>query len=149
MAKGRPRKNRTFAHLAGSNSRSGAQQIDMGARPWGNPSTFIDRLSFKVHEPNEEAFTKFHLTLRKLSDDVDVFLDSSMWDERLDKKIWAEIVNHSRVVKVVPQVRIELQPWLEAHPTARASRALTASAPVLEVVPPPSEGSSAATAQAY
>lgn len=146
MEKKRPQKNRTFNYLTDASAQHGSE---IGARPWGNPSTFVQRLSYKIHEPNELALTRLYLTLRGLDRDVDVYLDSSMWDERLDKKIWSELLNHAYAVRVLPQVRLELEPWLQAHPTARAAKALTGTSAAFSIDPPPDDGSKEAIARAY
>jgi len=117
-------KNRTFTHLTGTSPVRGFDGVQPGQRTWGNPATFVDRLSFEVHEPNGPALTQMYKTLQGLDAGIDVYLDSSIWDTNLDKKIWSELLNHARSVRVLPQVRVELEPWLQTHKTARAARAL-------------------------
>ena len=84
-------KNRTLTYLGGTSIRRGLDGVQTAARPWGNPYTYVDRLSFKTQ--SGMALAKVYKMLQRLDDNVDVFLDSSVWDVHLDKKIWNELLN--------------------------------------------------------
>ena len=79
------------------------------------------------------ALAQLYKTLRRLADDVDVFLDSSVWDIHLDKKIWNELLDRGRSVYVLPQVRLELDPWLKVHASSRPASALLGKNPPFAV----------------
>jgi len=72
-----------------------------------------------------------------------------MWDTSLDKKIWSELLNHAGSLRILPQVRLELEPWLARHHNSRAARALTGNNPNLSVLPPPQPETVEAAALSY
>jgi len=131
--------NRTFTHLTSTSARSGCDGVQRGSEPWGDPATFVDRLSFNFREPDALALTRLYKALGRLDSGIDVYLDSSIWDTNLDKKIWSQLLNHADSIRILPQVRLEVEPWLQRHQTSRAARALSGNNPAFSVLPLPEQ----------
>jgi hypothetical protein len=80
------------------------------------------------------------------------FLDTGIWDESIEPRIWAALSAIDRKVFVVPGVREELRSWVERHPNHPGSVAIkraetTASSMV--VLPPLEQGGDRHTAYTY
>jgi hypothetical protein len=63
--------------------------------------------------------------LAKVEDRVLFFCDTSIFDERTDRRIWDAVFSRKGKVVIVPPVYEELKPWLQTHPDHVAARAVT------------------------
>jgi hypothetical protein len=87
--------------------------------------TLIHRLSFKHYE-NSSDVEKFSRAISTVPTNVAFFLDTNMWDAKLDSQLWPVLLDRGGALYVAPSVTIELEEW------AKRNRHLLCSVAYLE-----------------
>jgi hypothetical protein len=112
--------------------------------------TFVTRLSYRVINAGSIAGRSgLPTTIAQAPAEAAFFLDSSMWDRRLEPELWAALLARQDSVFVIPNVRLELQNWVVTHPDFPGSRAIMDKRSNLVIKNLPAEDSDEFTAYVY
>jgi hypothetical protein len=105
------------------NSKSRLDGTEKVFRPSQDP-TLIHRLAFK-HSEEPFDLKAFAGVVSSMPANVDVFVDTNIWDPKLDDQLWPALLNRERGVYVAALVRLELEEWRKRNTHLLSSIALT------------------------
>lgn len=119
---------RTSRHFLGDTADGQVDFTQERVRPLARPNqAFIGRLSWLVTPKGSYDAVEFAKSLARHPGDPYVFVDSSLFDDRTDLRVWHALLNRHRGITLTPAVQNELSGWLEGHPNHPAAQAIRLS----------------------
>lgn len=130
--------NRTFRYISGTSHKQGYDgDQTIPSRLYRDP-TFVLRLSFKFSGPSEGTRTNLAEIIRSVPSEVSFFVDSNIWDTKIEDEIWHALLSRRDSVYVIPNVRLELDGWLRRNPDYVGTRGVLDDDSTLVAMPFPS-----------
>jgi hypothetical protein len=94
--------------------------------------TFVPRLTWRGFDKVPAAKLDLPLAISELAKEgARFFLDGSFFDDRSDPNVVAAVLAEADRAVLIPEVRIELAPYIGRRPNALISKALARNSPVM------------------
>jgi hypothetical protein len=92
----------------------------------------LRRLELTVSPKLDYDTSEISRLIESCRSDTLFFCDTSLFDERTDARVWDALLGGAGSMVIVPPVRLELEPWIAAHPSHVAAKAVTEASPAIQ-----------------
>jgi hypothetical protein len=142
--------NRVSRHLGGRSPKRGYDGKAFIPPTAKEDPSFVSRLSMKIRENDTGLRANLVRNIENnVSPEVSFFLDSNMWDIKIEDSLWRALLARPDSIYVIPNVRLEVNDWVMRNPAYIGSRAVIEKHLNLQVTSLPAQGTSEANAYLY
>jgi len=124
MSSSRPKFTRTARHLLGPPGASGNIEALESPNAVAAPPMYRRRLLWETSPKMPYDASRLAAAIVSNPADPYVFLDTSLFDDRTPLGVWDALLSRPRGITIIPAVRDELEPWLQANPGHPATHAI-------------------------